>query len=541
MDDMNTPHHRHRHHRHRRHGAPTARRPQRNQVTVAEGWSAIPSGRRTRHGQRQEDDDEFAARQLKGLMALLALADPETTIVPFSGPTVQLRYTGSPESVDRRHVPESAEPTEKASRWTAIWRFVRTDPMLRNALFLIVNSGIQAGLGFAFWIITARLFSTESVGLASSLISASNLIMFLGLLGMNTTFVRYLPIAKHRNRLITAGISLVAVGSAALALGCVVLLPIISRPISFVTHSLPLAIGFVLLTAGAGVNLITDSVFIAAGKSQYNILVDGVVGGGAKVILLFALAGVGAYGVFGAASGGFVAAAVASLFLMIKVMRWRPEFKNLGQTLKPVLNFSGISYAGNVLALLPILTIPLIILDRIGASSEAYYFVAYQLATLLYQAVFSVEQSFLAEGAGADVLNGTVLMRSIRILIALCVPAFILVILFGHQLLAAFGPKYANNTGSVLIVLAAAVFPIAASLWFSTVLRLVSNKLGVLVWANAVTDVIVIGLAWVWAPRGLEAVAVAWLIGETAGCVIVAVPTVKILRKSRSTRHHHRA
>ena len=47
--------------------------------------------------------------------------------------------------------------------------------------------GIQAGLGFAFWIITARLFSTESVGLASSLISASNLIMFLGLLGMNTT------------------------------------------------------------------------------------------------------------------------------------------------------------------------------------------------------------------------------------------------------------------------------------------------------------------------------------------------------------------
>ena len=138
--------------------------------------------------QRQEDDDEFTARQLKGLMALLTLADSETTIVPFSDPAGQLRYAGSPESVDRRHVPESAEPTEKASHWTAIWHFVRTDPMLRNALFLIVNSGIQAGLGLAFWIITARLFSTESVGLASSLISASNLIMFLGLLGMNTTF-----------------------------------------------------------------------------------------------------------------------------------------------------------------------------------------------------------------------------------------------------------------------------------------------------------------------------------------------------------------
>ena len=348
--------------------------------------------------------------------------------------------------------------------------------------------------------------------------------------------------ANHRNRLITAGISLVTVGTGAFALGCVVLLPLISRPISFVTHSLPLTVGFVLLTAGAGVNLLTDSVFIAAGKSQYNILVDGVVGGGAKVILLFALAGAGAgagaYGVFGAASGGFVAAAVASLFLMIKVMRWRPEFKNLGQTLKPLVNFSGVNYAGSVLNLLPILTVPLIILDRIGASSVAYYFVAYQLATLLYQAVFAVEQSFLSEGAGADGLNRAVLRRSIRILIALCIPAFILVVLFGHQLLAAFGPKYASNTGSVLIVLSAAVFPIAASLWFSTVLRLVSNKLGVIVWANAVTDVIVIGLAWVWAPHGLEAVATAWLLGVTAGCLVVAIPAVKMLRRSRSTRDH---
>ena len=340
--------------------------------------------------------------------------------------------------------------------------------------------------------------------------------------------------------MITAGISVVAVGSGALALGCVVLLPLISRPISFVTHSLPLAIGFVLLTAGAGVNLLTDSVFIAAGKSQYNILVDGVVGGGAKVILLFVLTGAGAYGVFGAASGGFVAAGLASLFLIKKVLGWRPEFKKLGHTLKPVLNFSGINYAGSVLALLPILAVPLIILDRIGASSVAYYFVTYQLATLLYQTVFSVEQSFLSEGASADGLNRTVLRRSIRILIALCIPAFVLVVLFGHQLLAVFGPKYANNTGSVLIVLSAAVFPIAASLWFSTVLRLVSNKLGVIVWANAVTDVIVIGLAWVWAPHGLEAVATAWLLGVTAGCLVVAVPAVKMLRRSRSTWDHAR-
>jgi O-antigen/teichoic acid export membrane protein len=413
--------------------------------------------------------------------------------------------------------------------------------MLRNALFLTVNSGVSAGLGFAFWIITARLFSTETVGLASSLTSASNLIVFLGLVGLNTTFVRYLPMAKYRDRLITAGVSLVTVVGGALALVCVVLLPLISPPLSFVTHSLPLAVGFVLLTAGAGINLLTDSVFIAAGKSQYNILIDGVIGGGTKIILVIVLAGAGAYGVFGAASGGFVASAAASLFLMIKVLHWRPEFKNFRQVLKPVLAFSGTSYAGNVLALLPILVVPLIILARIGASDEAYYYVSYQLATLLYQAVYAVEQSFLSEGAGADVINRAFLMRSVRILAALCIPAFILVVLFGHQLLAAFGPKYASHTGNMLIVLSVAVFPIAASNWCMTVLRLLTNKLRAIVWACAVSDVVIIGLAWVWAPRGVEAVAMAWPLGCTAGFLVIVVPAVKALRRSRSTRQHHPA
>ena len=525
------------HHDHRRRlDAPTSKRPQRFRATAADG------GRDLRQTPASEDDDsEYAARQLKGLMALLELAEPETTMALFSGPIVQPGHTGSPEGVDRQLSPESTTHAGKTGRGAAIWRFVRTDPMLRNALFLIVNSGVSAGLGFAFWIITARLFSTESVGLASSLISASNLTMFLGLVGMNTTFVRYLPMAKNRDRLITAGVSLVTVISGALALVCIVLLPLVSRPLSFVTHSLPLAVGFVLLTAGAGVNLLADSVFIAAGKSQYNILIDGVIGGGTKIILLFVLAGAGAYGVFGASSGGFVVSAVASLFLMIKVLHWRPEFKNLSQVLKPVLSFSGTSYAGSVLALLPILVVPLIILDRKGASSEAYYYVSYQLASMTYAAVYSVEQSFLSEGAGADVLSGVFLMRSIRLLAALCIPVFIVVVLFEHQLLAAFGSKYADHTGSTLILLSVAVFPIAASIWCMTVLRLVTNKLGSIVWASAVSDVGIIGLAWVWAPRGVEAVAMAWPLGCTAGLLVLVVPTVKALRRSRSTRHHHTA
>src|SRR5450759_909702 len=92
------------------------------------------------------------------------------------------------------------------SRYRRLW----TDHLVRNSLYLILSSGLQAALGFAFWIITARLFSTADVGRASSLISATTVISYLALLGLNSTLVRHLPTAPDRNALITAGLLLVA-------------------------------------------------------------------------------------------------------------------------------------------------------------------------------------------------------------------------------------------------------------------------------------------------------------------------------------------
>jgi O-antigen/teichoic acid export membrane protein len=294
----------------------------------------------------------------------------------------------------------------------------------------------------------------------------------------------------------------------------------------------------VVLTAGGGINVLTDSIFIAVEKANYNAIVDGVVGGIAKIALVVILAGTGAYGVFGAATGGFVAAAVASVLLMVKVLRWRPVFGEFRRILKPILHFSGMNYVGNILNLLPTLIVPLIVISRVGSAAAAYYYVAFQLASLLYAAAYSVEQAFLAEGAHSGAINRAVLMRSARILLALCIPAFIAVLLFGHQLLAAFGSSYGSNAESSLIPLTAAVFPIAAYNWCLTVLRL-SNRLRAIVWSNSVYAAAVIGLALILAPRGVGAVAMAWPIGTSAGAVVAGVAAVRSLRRQRPSRRQH--
>jgi hypothetical protein len=77
---------------------------------------------------------------------------------------------------DRRHV-----STPRFGRWAAgtisSTRRYWSDPLSRGGLALLVNTGLTGILGFAYWIIAARLFSTFAVGVADALVSATTLFL----------------------------------------------------------------------------------------------------------------------------------------------------------------------------------------------------------------------------------------------------------------------------------------------------------------------------------------------------------------------------
>ena len=52
---------------------------------------------------------------------------------------------------------------------------------------------MTAVLGFAYWIIAARLFSTYAVGIAGALVSATTLFSGLGQLNLSGMLMRFLP------------------------------------------------------------------------------------------------------------------------------------------------------------------------------------------------------------------------------------------------------------------------------------------------------------------------------------------------------------
>lgn len=476
------------------------------------------------------------------MAALIGIAI-EVSMAMAEAPTGIISLVPDPVIMDAssRSIRHLATPqTERASRWSPLRKLqarLRTDHLVRNSLYLMLSSGLQAALGFTFWVIVARLFSTGDVGKASSLVSAMSLLAFLSLFGLNSTLVRFLPTSKHRDALITATAVLVSVCGAAFGLIYLLLTPVIAPRLAFVEHRPAMMVGFVMLASFAAVNLLTDSVFIASRKSSYCALTDGGVSGITKIASGLILAGTGAYGLFCACAVGFATAAVVSLVLIATGLRWRPSLTGAFRTLKPLLRFSSANYASNICILLPTLVVPVIVLDRLGASAAAYYFVAYQIATLLFSAVYAVEQAFLAEGSHTDANWKETRRRSRRYAIALFVPACLVLILVAHWVLLTFGAKYSHNGTLSLMILALAVIPLAASNWSWTVLRL-TGHLKPLIVSTGVFALAICGLAWFLVPHGLTALAASWPLGCSLSAIVASAA---VAVTPRGTPRHRRA
>jgi len=399
---------------------------------------------------------------------------------------------------------------------------LRGNHMARNSMYLLLNTGLQAALGFVFWILAAHVFTTPAVGRATSLISATALIGYAALLGLNSTLIRYLPTSGHRDTLITTALLLVGSFGALLAFGYALAAPAFASSLAFLAHRPLFVVGFVLMGAATAINLVTDAVFIAFRRAGVNALVDGGLGGVTRLLLIPVAAGSGAYGLYCASVGGFAAAAIASVILIWTQLRVRPRLRGSVAVIRPLLRFSGANYLGGVLSLTPALVVPLIVLDRLGASDAAYYYVAFQLANLVFAAGYAVSQSFLAEGAHGEEELKFLTRRAARMLALLTLPACLVVLVGAPLLLDLFGPSYSNHGTGVLILLALAAIPVAAFSWLVTILRLRRQLVAIAV-SNGVYAVAICGLTWVLAPRGLSLVGVAWLGGSLIAAAGAAI------------------
>ena len=394
--------------------------------------------------------------------------------------------------------------------------------MYRSSVLLLASTATTAALGFLFWVVVARFYTPEQVGLATSLISATTLIAYLSLFGLNSTLIRFPASTLSRNGQLTQSLTLVGAVSCVVAAAYLTGLPLYGPKLLFVRDSRVLAAFFVLFCVCAAVNQLTDSVFISARVPQYNVYVDGFLQGVVKLALPVALVGFGSVGIVGATGGGYAVAAIASVLLMWRRLGFRFDFRTRGTRLREQLGFSVASYASSLLNLVPLMVTPLIVLEQLGAEAAGYYYVAFQIASLLNAVSFSVGESVFAEGSYDPSRFAVLLRRSAAVIAAVQVPAAAVVAGGSGLLLRLFGGSYGDRAQSLLMVLCVGALAVALNTWASFALKL-TRQMTPLVVSNVVYAVVSIGLAFVWAPRGLVWLGWAWGAGNLASGLVALV------------------
>jgi O-antigen/teichoic acid export membrane protein len=392
-------------------------------------------------------------------------------------------------------------------------RALYEDTLFKNSFYLMINTGVQAALGFIFWIICAHLFSPAEIGIGTALISAMGLISYASALGFNNTFTRFLPNSTNRDNEINTGVLLVISAAIIVAFAYVIFIPYTTPALAIIHKNIWYAIGFVVMVALAAINLLTDSIFIAYRGAKFNLFIDGIIMGLTKVFLPFVFIGLGAYGVFVAAGSAASVAMVASILSLIFYFNYKPRLHIDLSVLKNVFHYSFANYIGDLLNIAPTLVLPLIIIDRLGSANAGYYYLALSVANLLNAVGISVATSLFAEGSYGEVALHKLVKRSAIMIAAIMVPAGLVLAFLGPFVLEIFGKSYSQGGAHVIIVLALAAPAVAAYTVGSVILR-IKNQLYSIIAVNVVYFLGVSGLAFFWAGYGITWVAGAWLAGN---------------------------
>ena len=341
------------------------------------------------------------------------------------------------------------------------------DPLYANSSFLFANTVVGSGLGFAYWLVVAQLFNASEVGLGTALVAATRLLAELGSSGLGLGVIRFLSHHPKRraDALISGSLTFSVCAALTASIFYLLTLPLWSSKLAFLREPY-WALAFVLSAGVWALAPIIDQIFLAH-RAGGAVLGRHLVMHLAKLAIPFALmfAG-GTTGVYASFTLGI--AVSLGLGLGFLVFKLRPGYRlslNFSALFRSreFLTYSVSNHIGNYLINLPSVVLPLIILNNIGETQAAYYYVAFMIASVLYSAATSLATSAFVEGS-AQMHGQTALKKAVKATLFVVVPGMAFLQLVSPILLGLFGSEYLAAKKLLLVLICAAPFDAAMRL-----------------------------------------------------------------------------
>ena len=395
---------------------------------------------------------------------------------------------------------------------------IGNDSLRKNSFALIASQAVIAGSGFIFWMLCARLFSAEEVGLATAFLSLATLTASLTNLGLSNTVLRFMPKSKSRSKLAVACASAGMISS--VIGGAIVLstLQFVSPELLFVRSSDIYIVLFLAAICGNTLGLLVDSMIIALRKSIF-VFYKAVIGAVPRLGLPIILAGMSIKGILLPHITMLIIGLLFGVYTLFAMSAKRITFSfaELWRHRK----FAASNYLGGIFGVLPTTLVPLIILHALGPEKSAYFYMPMQLAVFLGVIASSTSQAMLSEAAHESSSSA---MRShvkngLKHLYALLVPAATTLAVLGHFVLSIYGSDYARE-GTALLQLFCVGSLFVAFNWVGDTWLNIQKRNRAFFAMNVTNAVLVIGFCSIAATHGLVMIGVGWLAAQALSSVI---------------------
>lgn len=388
------------------------------------------------------------------------------------------------------------------------------DSLYRNSFFMAFTNIFNAGCGFFFWIVAARLYTVEQVGLATALISALGLVILFSRLGFDYSIIRFFS-SEDRGSII--GTSLVMTTGACILAGIIYILIVeVMAPSMLFLRKPEYALVFLLIGIVYSISSMTGSAHVAYREADHYFLQNLFMA--IRIPALVPLAFLGVFGIFGSVGIGYLIASIFSMALLQRRIT-AIQFDVNWDFLRGSFQFSSWNYLSSILSTAPTMIMPIMVLNMLGEVEAAKYFIAFAIGNIILYIPNSLGTSLFVEGSYGEGLRKSVL-RAGRASIILMVPAVLFLILFGDRLLGLLRSEYVEAAG-LLKIIAFSSFPVAIYSLFIPIQN-VRMRVESIVWLNALRCLLLLGLNYVLMPRyGILGAGYAWM--ATYGVIVLAI------------------
>jgi O-antigen/teichoic acid export membrane protein len=399
-------------------------------------------------------------------------------------------------------------------------------PLFRNGYALITSSFLSSAIGMVYWILVARIYPANLVGLNSALISAMMLLGGIAQLNLSNANIRFIPSAGRLTRRFVRTTYLI--GPIVAVLVSLIFLLLLNKvaPVLAFLRSSPLIGGvFVLATVGWCIFVLEDGVLTGLRRATW-VPVENSMFGLIKIALMLVLASIlPQLGVFFSwVLGLAIILGPTTYFIFRKLIPHEMQVNPQAHALPHVAAIARYT-AGDYIAVLSwtacTTLLPIIVTVTLGPTANAYYYLSWQIALLLYAICASMGSSLIVE---ASTKPQELLRLSIRVIIQLLllvVPIALITIIAAPLILSLFGRDYADQAAPLLRLLALSGIPFIITIIFVSVAR-VRRQIYKAILSYLSLAVLVLGFCSICIPRfGLIGVGYAWLAAQSLVAITI--------------------